>query len=878
MSGKSLDQSRAPRRARRSPWLLTGAFVASTALSGRLAVPVQAANARTNRYTDAIADVLKRRTVDLSIGPSWELDLEALRRRALAAAPPSNLTKDKPLIQPRQDPPKLQFDILPGPLDGALAAFHRITGFNVTLVQDDIRTLPSPGVKGFFTPEQALGELLAGTAVHYTFSGADAVMLDLRAPSEFIEVKGSGTVVSSPKYTAPLREIPQTIAVIPRAVIEEQGATTLSETLRNVPGITLQAGEGGGASNTAGDMFNMRGFNASNSLFVDGVRDDGLISRDVFNIEQVEVFMGPTGSDVGRGTAAGYVNMITKTPRLGSTHSALFGVGTADQRRLSADFNWSLPNASNDSWLGKSAVRLNALWQDSGVAGRDRVELQSRGFAPSIALGLDTSTRVFASAQILRQENLPDYGIPGAAWSESPLTPTTVLAPAPVDQSNYYGSVNYDYDNASQNSYLGRVEHDINRNLTLRNQTRYNETHREAVITTIQNVAAFDPVTNLVTVARQGNERENRIVSNQTSLVDRFATGTVRHTASVGVEYIFEKQFAPGLAGLGTRAPIDIFAPNPDEAIVGYAPTRSLAESTGKTNTIGFYAFDTIELTNRWQVTAGARWEHYEADFRSVDATGLTTVDLEKSDGLLSGKVGVVFKAAPTANVYFSYGSTVTPPGTANFTLSAQPNNQNNPNVEPQRSTNLEVGAKWDFANGRLSLTSAVFHTENKNVIFTVDATAIPPVYNQDDAQTVDGVTVGVAGRLTDRWDVLAHIGFLDATFDSQAAANDGNRLTLTPKVSGSVWTTYRLPIGVRVGGGVRYTDDVFINAANTIRSPGYHLVDGLVEYDVNSHLSLRANIYNLTNEKYIRNVNNNGGRYNPGNPRSALLTTNVKF
>ena len=124
--------------------------------------------------------------------------------------------------------------------------------------------------------------------------------------------------MQSPKYQVPLRDIAQTIAVIPRAVMEEQGATTLSEALRNVPGITLQAGEGGGSSNTAGDMFNMRGFNASNSLFVDGVRDDGLISRDVFNLEQVEVFLGPTGSDIGRGTAAGYVNMTTKAPHAGT--------------------------------------------------------------------------------------------------------------------------------------------------------------------------------------------------------------------------------------------------------------------------------------------------------------------------------------------------------------------------------------------------------------------------------------------------------------------------------------------------------------------------------------------------------------------------------
>ena len=243
----------------------------------------------------------------------------------------------------------------------------------------------------------------------------------------------------SPKYQVPLRDIAQTIAIIPRAVMEEQGATTLSDALRNVPGITLQAGEGGGSSNTAGDMFNMRGFNASNSLFVDGVRDDGLISRDVFNLEQVEVFLGPTGSDIGRGTAAGYVNMTTKAPHAGSAYSAAYSAGTAEQSRLSADMNWGRPMDHKGSWISNSAFRLNVLWQDSGVPGRDEVAHESRAVAPALALGVGTPTRVTLGAQIVRQDNVPDYGIPGAAWEE-PLTTTSELAPAPVDQSNYYGS------------------------------------------------------------------------------------------------------------------------------------------------------------------------------------------------------------------------------------------------------------------------------------------------------------------------------------------------------------------------------------------------------------------------------------------------------
>jgi catecholate siderophore receptor len=479
---------------------------------------------------------------------------------------------------------------------------------------------------------------------------------------------------------------------------------------------------------------------------------------------------------------------------------------------------------------------------------------------------------------VTRQDNLPDYGVPGSAWSETQLAPTTVIAANPVDQENFFGSVDPDFDEVEQESYTGRVEHDLNSTTTLRNQTRYNQTHRTAVITAIQNPAAFVPETQTVTLVRQGNERQNSILSNQTSVATRFVTGSMQHAATVGVEIASEEQLAPALIGVGTRAPDSIYNPNPFAPVVDYAPTRGLAYTRGETRTVGLYAFDTVDLSDRWQLSGGLRWEHYDATYKAADAAGAVTTDLATAEGLFSGKAGLLYRLTDQANMYLSYGSTVTPPGTANFTLSSQPNNQNNPNVEPQKSRNYEVGAKIGFYENRLSLSAAAFRTDNENVIFTADATAIPPIFNQDDYQRVTGFTIGSLGHITPRWQVLANFGYLNSRQISQNPLNNGKRLVLTPEFSGSLWTTYEFPGRITLGGGVRYMDEVFVNAPNTIRVPSYSLVDAMVGYAVNTHLTLRLNINNITDELYIKNVNNNGGRYNPGTPRSAIFTSTVGF
>ncbi|MBO0721346.1 MAG: TonB-dependent receptor plug domain-containing protein, partial [Blastocatellia bacterium] len=355
-----------------------------------------------------------------------------------------------------------RFDIPPGPLETVLTAFQNLSGLQVLITDDKMRTVSSPGVSGAGTVQQALQQLLAGTGIAYRFTGPTMVTLELQNVESSVDIVGSVSP-ASPKYSEPLLDTPQTINIIPRAVIEEQGATTLRDVLRNVPGLTITAGEGG---TPAGDNLVLRGFSARNDIFIDGVRDLSPQSRDPFNLDQVEVVKGPASAFNGRGSAGGTINLVTKAPNLKPSYSGTLSFGTDDTRRVTTDFNIPFKN--------RYAFRLNLMGHESGVAGRNVVENKRWGIAPSLATGIGTSTRFTFSYYHLQQRNISDYGIP---WVPATTTAPELIAyrdkPAPVPRDTFYGF--RDRDNEKMGTDLGTVsfEHDFNDNMTLRNQLRY---------------------------------------------------------------------------------------------------------------------------------------------------------------------------------------------------------------------------------------------------------------------------------------------------------------------------------------------------------------------------------------------------------------------
>ena len=605
----------------------------------------------------------------------------------------------------------------------------------------------------------------------------------------------------------------------------------------------------------------------------------GRTLENVFNLEQVEISKGPSGSYTGRGNAAGSVNLVTKTPFDEAAQAGTLTYGSNEHKRVTADINQPLSLGALDG----SAVRLNALWQDGGVAGRDEVQHDIWGVAPSFGIAFDEDTRLTLAAQILRQENTPDYGLPSVAL------PGLVEASPPVgkvDQNNFYGISAVDFDDVDSDSYTAIVDHDFGGGVVLRNLSRYSDNHRLAVVTAIQNPAAFNPATGLVTRSRQINERINRNFTNQTNLNFGFSAGSVTHTMSSGVEYANEQQINPARTGAGTAPAADLYNPNPRDPVTGFAPALTGAFTDGETTTIAAYAFDTLEFSPRWQVTAGVRLERYETDFLNEPVPGTTgRFELDTSDTLTSWNVGLVFKPRENASIYIATATTLTPPGGLNFTLSQTATNANNPALEPQKSINYELGTKWNLMDDRLAATAAVFRVENKNVVTSEAIGGTVVAVSFDSEQRVDGIELGLSGQLTEKWQIFAGYSYLDSEFtESVAPGQESASLQWTPKNSGNLWTTYQLPLGFSIGAGAQYMDTV-PRSSSTVTAgvvapelPSYWVYNATVGWQATQRVSFRVNVNNVSDEVYASSLNNNGGRYNPGAERSYLFSANFSF
>jgi catecholate siderophore receptor len=768
------------------------------------------------------------------------------------------LTATRDGVEDPQQAKTKRFDIPPGTLRNVLAAFEAATKVKATLALHSLGDLQSPGVSGLHTAEQALEQILAGTGISYRFTAPNAVTLRLEAASEFVEVQGSTALLSLRTFTESIRDIPQTIEVIPSAVIQAQGVTSLRDVLRNVPGITFQAGEGGGG--LPGDNFSIRGFSAGNDIFVDGVRDTGGYSRDVFNVEQVEVTKGPSSATVGRGATGGAINQVTKSPQAGTSYSGTLGGGSEAYKRGTADINVPLER------LGEgTSLRLNAMWGEGGVPGRDVVENNGWGIAPSIAFGIGSPTTVTLKYQHLDQDNVPDYGLP---WGASAGFPTGAFqATPPIDQNNFYGLRDYDFESIQSDFGTVEIDHGFANRFTLRNLTRYSETDRDSAIT-----APRPPNRQL-----QRRTMSNGNFANQTNLIGTLRTGNLTHDVVAGFELARETTHNRNSAQATNQPQTNIVSPNPNDRPFGPMPPNTGNPSETLLNLAGIYAFDTVNLSERWLASGGLRLDVVEVDYSLTNLADGVVTELDSSDSMVSWRAGLVYKPRPNGSVYAGYGTSFNPSVDAAATGAALSNTAtaaNSPNLEPEETRNIELGTKWDVMGGRLSLNGAFFSTEKTNAR-TRNAASDPFILSGK--HRVSGVEMGVSGQITPAWSAFAGYAFMDSEISASENPDEvGNNLILTPESTFNLWTTYTLPWDLTVGGGAQFMDAVFRNTVNTIVVPSYWLYSATASYPVNQNLTLRMNLQNLTDEEYVDRVG--GGHYIPGPRRQLIISTDWKF
>lgn len=673
------------------------------------------------------------------------------------------------------------------------------------------------------------------------YAGADDVI--------FVEGKNSSYKLESdsPKYTADLVDTPRSITVIGEDVLRDLAATSLTDALRTVPGITMAMGEGG---QPFADRPFIRGSESTSGLLVDGLRDSSDQSRDVYNLEQIEVAKGPNGAFAGRGAPGGSINLVTKKAREETTISGVLRGGNADQKRGEIDLNL----AANENL----AIRLNGMWQDSDVPGRDGVYDDRWGFAPSVTWGFNGPTQVTASYEHYEGDGLIDYGHPLDVVTGEPVEG--------IDPDNFYGLVNRDFNRTELDSGIVTIAHSLSDNITIRNITRYAESSTDYIASNPDD-SQGNVANGLVIRNVKSNNSNNETIVNQTDLTARFATDGLEHSLATGFEIASEKTVRAtysveivdangdpiprgGCNLVGAGAPsgyncVDLYNPDPndpwDGAISLNAPTTTQAD------TLGAYVFDTITVTDALLFNVGLRWDRFDTE---------TSSGLENKDDFVTYQAGVVYKPTENSSLYASYGTSASPSG-----VTAGDGGENistgNEDLEPEKGRNYELGAKVELYGKRLALNAALFRTEVVDDHVAVEA-------GRGGAQEaigktrVQGVELSAAGQILPNWNIFGGYSWLDSEIIDAGPINtgtEGNTLPNTPEHSFNLWTTYQPVERLSVGGGAYYVSERFGNTANSKRIDGYVRLDAMASYVVTENIVLQLNVQNLTDKRYYERV-----------------------
>jgi catecholate siderophore receptor len=645
-----------------------------------------------------------------------------------------------------------------------------------------------------------------------------------------------------------IRDIPQSIVVINKALMQSQGATSFQSAIRNTPGLTIGAAEGG----TIGNAINLNGFSARTDLYLDGMRDRAQYYRDTFAFEQIEILMGPSSMLFGRGSTGGVINQVMKKPSLNKATELTSSVTTNGLTRFTADVNQPIDESA--------AARVSMMFQ------------------------LGTPTQVTFSALLQKNHDKVDYGIPPYNGY-----------PAQVPRNTSYG-LGDDYTDSTQIMLNATVDHKFNNNLSLRNQTQFNWVNTDVRETSGNAIGILNAAGNFVAtpfgpnyapnmfVRQQSRDRniDDFTVTNQTELNAKFDTGPLSHNLLVGFEVDYDSYRNQTYTRTGNCNGFALASTFVNCVPAGFTTGNSnvLPEAygnlaTGQAWDFAPYINDTIQVIPELKLVGGLRFDSYWAQIGNAinlaNTPGNTaTPYMQQSVNFLSVRGGVLFQPDKVQSYYFSYSTSFNPSleQLVSTTGAAAP-------LPPETNEAFEIGAKYDFFNGGLSLTGALFQITKQNArTANLDGT-----YSAQGTVQVKGFRTGIAGRITPEWQVYGGYTLLDARITNGIGVGTTGMIPQnTPRDSATLWTTYTFDKKWEIGGGPTYQGLRYANNTNTVIVPDFIRLDATAAYKMEKY-DVRLNIFNLTNVYYYEQViASDGGRAVPGSGLTAMLSLTYRM
>lgn len=705
------------------------------------------------------------------------------------------------------------------------------------------------------------------------------------------------------RHTRPLAETPQTISVITKSAIDDSGLTDLKQILSAQPGITLGTGENG---NAFGDRYIIRGQEARSDVFVDGLRDPGMSTRESFAIEQLEISKGPNSSFAGRGTAGGAINAITKQATLDyDFYRTSVALGTDKHVRVTADLN--------KGFTDEFALRANVLYGDEDVPDRSPSSRGRKGLALS---GLYEFTRDFSLTLdyygLRAKDDRPDLGgyLVGTVPNRKPASDVPTYA-----QAN-------DFLRSNVDTFTARIKYKISPQANINSLTRYGSTRNSYGTTGASYGTRYNGATGTAysTAAIDGGHtgwQDVDYFAHQTNVrLDNTLLG-MKHEFIVGMEFTDHQVISGNFAvtntgaancksntGVGANNAYCFTNPNGTSvanlgSMAGRNYTRRGWSQDWHVTTFALSLMDTVDVTDKLTVFGGLRADSFDLKLRTRNnTTGVITGNYGYDDSLVNGHLGISYKVAPSAIVYASVASAQdinsgeADSGTSAGYGGAVIYNNSIAGAKPETSTNLELGTKWNLLNDKLLFTAAAFQTRKRGVMEGVTGAAAgyaaDGTFNTG-ANKVRGIEFGLTGNLTEALTVQAGASFMKSkVMDSVTAANIGKPLSNFADRAFSLQGKYQITEALSLGATIRHESSRCGGQPDTAAGytgdlcsqpvPSFTVYDLFGAYRFNKKLNLRVNLLNAGDKDYYTAVYRSGAFLYKGDARALRAALEYEF